>query len=424
VRIGIIGAGAAGLTTAWLLERDHDVTLFESDERLGGHAHTIDIEAHGRRFGVDAGFQFFGPGPAYSAFNRLLAALEVPVRSYPATMTLYRERERQHVALPPLRRGRVIWPSLTPHALQDLVRFRGFLRGIPSFLARHDTTVTIEEYLDSRRLPSTFVERFLYPMLLALWCVDLSQLKQFAAYNALFYLGSALPDGFRPPEQLEIPGGMGAYVDALARDLERAEVRTGARVERISHDGGVFALEDARGARREFDRIVIATNPGQALALVRHLRGLDTVSEQLGRLRSFDTTIAIHGDRSLMPRRESAWSVVNVRWDGAHSQLSIWNPDRRLPVFRSWVTYEERLPEPLYAVATYEHLLVTVDHFDAQLRLKRSHGQAGVWLAGLYMDDADSHESAVRSAVTIARALAPDAARLRLLEGRQKAPPQ
>jgi hypothetical protein len=58
------------------------------------------------------------------------------------------------------------------------------------------------------------------------------------------------------------------------------------------------------------------------------------------------------------------------------------------------------------------------------VRLKRSHGQAGVWLAGLYMDDADSHESAVRSAVTIARALAPDAARLRLLEGRQKAPPQ
>ena len=183
-------------------------------------------------------------------------------------------------------------------------------------------------------------------MLLALWCVELSQLKQFAAYNALFYLGAALPDGLRPPQQLEIPGGMRTYVDALTRDLDRAEVRRGAGVHRISRDGGVFSVEDYRGSRREFDQIVIATGPGQALALTRSLRGFEPVNDQLRRFRSFDTTIAIHGDRSLMPLRESAWSVVNVRWDGTHSQLSIWNPERRLPVFRSWVTYEERLPRP------------------------------------------------------------------------------
>lgn len=423
MRIGIIGAGGAGLTSAWLLEQDHDVTLFEADARLGGHAHTIDINVDGRRVPVDAGFQFFGPGQSYATFNRLLAALEVPVRSYSATMTLFRERENQHVAMPPLRAGHPVWPSLRLAALQDLLRFRRFLRGIPSFLARHDTTVTLEDHIDSQRLPPRFVERFLYPMLLALWCVELSQLKQFAAYNALFYLGAALPDGWHPPQQLEIPGGMRTYVEALAHDLRRGEVRCGARVDSIAREGDVLVIQDSQGMRCEFDQIVVATGPTRASALLRPLRGLEPMSDQLDRFRTFNTTIAIHGDRALMPADESAWSVVNVRWDGTHSQLSIWNPESRLPVFRSWVTYEQRLPEPLYAVAEYEHLLVTVDHFAAQARLKELLGLAGVWLTGLYMDDADSHESAVRSAVTIARRLAPDSARLRvLLAGNEKGP--
>ncbi len=70
MRIGIIGAGGAGLTAAWLLEQDHDVTLFEAEERLGGHAHTIDIDgARASGSAVDAGFQFFGPGPYLRALS-------------------------------------------------------------------------------------------------------------------------------------------------------------------------------------------------------------------------------------------------------------------------------------------------------------------------------------------------------------------
>jgi predicted NAD/FAD-binding protein len=70
MRIGIIGGGAAGLATAWLLEQDHDVTLFEKDDRLGGHAHTVDIDVGGRPLSVDAGFQFFARSAAYATSPR------------------------------------------------------------------------------------------------------------------------------------------------------------------------------------------------------------------------------------------------------------------------------------------------------------------------------------------------------------------
>ena len=117
MRIGVIGGGAAGLTTAWLLDGDHDVTVFERDDRLGGHAHTIDIEAHGRRLAVDAGFQFFGAGTAYEIFNRLLDVLDVERRTYSASITVFdSENAGASVAMPPVRDGRPVWSSLTPSA--------------------------------------------------------------------------------------------------------------------------------------------------------------------------------------------------------------------------------------------------------------------------------------------------------------------
>jgi predicted NAD/FAD-binding protein len=417
MRIGIIGGGGAGLASAWLLEQDHDVTLYEADERLGGHAHTVEIEAHGEQFGVDAGFQFFGPGPAYATFNRLLDALEVPRESYGATITLYRSQRRQHVVLPPFRRGWPVWVSLTPSAICDMIRFRRFLEGVPDFLAQHDTGVTIAEYVERQGLPESFTRRFLMPLLLAFWCVEPDDFAQFAAYSALFYVGAAAQKGLRPPDQIEIKGGMKTYIDHLVRSLGRADVRVGAAVSRIEREADGFLVQDVTGGRRTFDQVVVATGARQAGDLLSRVDGAGQLTRQLARFRYFGTTIAVHGDRRLMPRCRSAWSVVNARWDGAHSQLSIWNPVRGLPVFRSWVSYEERMPEPLYATATYEHLMMTVDHFDAQRELKALRGHGGIWLAGLYADDADSHESAVRSAVEIARRLAPGSRRLRLIDG-------
>ena len=205
---------------------------------------------------------------------------------------------------------------------------------------------------------------------------------------------------------------MKTYIDALAGSLERTALHRGAAVTRVTRDGDGYVIEDEAGGQHPVDQVILATNARQALGLVEHLPDLEPVCRELRRFEYFDTTIAIHGDRRLMPDRESAWSVVNARWDGSHSQLSIWNREHGLPVFKSWVTFDAELPEPLYAVATYEHGKVTPEYFDAQRRLKDLQGLGGVWLAGLYTDDADSHEGAVRSAVTVAESLAPGSKRL------------
>lgn len=417
MRIGIIGGGAAGLSSAWLLEQDHDVTLFERDLRLGGHAHTIDFVVDGERIAVDAGFQFFARSPAYAAFNRLLDALEVPRTSYPATLTVARADGTRPVVMPPFRRGRPVWASLTPRALVHLVRFRRFLSRLPAFLAEHDTTVTIAEYVERCRLPKAFVDDFLFPLLLAFWCVDLDDFRRFAAYNALYYLGANLPRGLAPPQQSEIPGGLRTYVDALAASLERATILTGSPVEAITRDGDGLLVVDAGGTQHPFDHLVLACDARTAHDLLAGVPEAADMAEQLARFGYFDTTIAIHGDRRLMPQDEAAWSVVNVRAEGRHSSLTIWSPERGADVFKSWVTYDAEPPQPLYATATYRHGLIDTEYFDAQRRLRPLQGRGGISLAGLYTADADSHESAILSAVAVAERLAPGSARLALLRG-------
>ena len=123
-------------------------------------------------------------------------------------------------------------------------------------------------------------------------------------------------------------------------------------------------------------------------------------------------------DARLMPANRQYWSVVNTRYDGHYSANTIWKGwQSRQPIFKSWVTYVARLPEPLYGVTTFDHPSVTASYFDAQKQLIGRQGQGRVWLAGLYLHDVDCHESAILSAVRVAQKLAPGAARLRKLLG-------
>jgi predicted NAD/FAD-binding protein len=107
---------------------------------------------------------------------------------------------------------------------------------------------------------------------------------------------------------------------------------------------------------------------------------------------------------------------VNIRFDGTYSQLTIWKPWKsQIPVFKSWITYDTQLPEPLYAIAKYHHARVDAAYFYAQKALQAYQGRHNLWLAGTYMHDVDCHESAVLSGVKVAQALAPNSARLKQL---------
>lgn len=417
MQIGIIGAGVAGLTAAWLLDHDHAVTLFEKQSRLGGHSDTIQVEREGETIGIEAGFEFFSES-MYPNFYRLLTLLHVPVHKFPLTATFYRTDPCAITMLPPYRNGRVIWPACRPRALAEMVQLARVLRLATPLMNAADTSITLSQFLDGIALSAAVKERFIYPFLLAGWCVELEEFKQFIAYDVLRYPFLHQPAGLKLAQWLEVAGGTQAYVNSMARELSGTRSMTAAGIAGITRANGGLAVRMADGSTHQFDQLIVATNASEARELLAQLDGAEVAREILSAFEYFPTTIAVHGDRRLMPANEQHWSVANVRYDGRHSQNTIWKGWKsKRPVFKSWVTYDTRMPEPLYASVNYQHPKVNAQYFRAQPRLAALQGNEGLWFAGMYTCGVDSHESAILSSMAVAQKLAPRSARLKQLAG-------
>lgn len=415
MHIGIIGGGGAGLVTAWLLEAEHKVTVYEEASRLGGHAYTIPVEVDGQTAMLDAGFEFFSEA-MFPTFTRLLRRLNAPLRPYAATVTFYTTDQRQVMILPPSRHGHVYWPGLAPRPLANLLQLAYLLWSARKLMQRRDNTLTLQQFVD--RVPflsRNFKTTFLYPFLLAQWCVEPDEFHQFMAYNALRYSYMHQKLSLRPPQMLDLDGGLHVYIRLVQQELQYAQVRLSAKLLNIQRTKHGLQVQAADGSVQVYDALVLTTNAQVASHLLAGVDGMEEASHQLGRVAYFPTTIALHGDTRLMPAHHKHWSVVNIRYDGAHAQNSVWKPWRHpasKPIFKSWVSHENYLPEPLYATATFVHPKINRDYFEAQKAVQNLQGQHGIWFAGVQTYDVDCHESVILSAVQIARQLSPDSPRL------------
>lgn len=412
MRIGIVGGGAAGLIGAWLLEADHEVTLFESDPALGGHAKSHTVTVNGARFDVNPGFHFISP-KLQPTLVRLLTQLRINTTPYGMTCTFYDAASTRALALPPLGNLARIQTALKPANLKTLLHLRRVLAHANGLTLESDSDRTLETFLAPMPLPESFTRDFLYPFLASNWGVPDAEVPAFSAPNALLY---AHRNQGLNPRWLEVDGGMGVYVQALRDACARTQFCTGRAIVRVCPaEHGVDVINDA-GSTTHFDRVILATN-AETAARALDGPGTDEIKNALAGFEYFDTRIAIHGDASVMPRDRALWSVVNLRRDGAACAIHHWAGWRtRAPVFRSWVTHATRPVAHVHAEFAYRHPKPTPAYFAAQRALAGVQGRGGLWFAGMYTGGYDNHESAVQSAVRIARTLAPDSARLRALD--------
>jgi len=415
MRIGIIGGGASGLASAWLLEEQHDVTLFEKQDRLGGHAQTVDVEVDGVKVPIDAGFDFFAQR-LWPTFCRLLSILDAPVHRYAGTTTLYTSDNAHVHRMPFIRNGRVCWSIFRPDTLSKMVQFQSALKTASRLIEARNTSLTVEAFTEGLPLSRSFKDQFLYPLVQAIWCTEPHDFRRFSAYNAFKYYVCCEVGKFSQFYFNEVIGGSRAYIEQLVKGLKRTSICTGTEIKRVRSQTQRYAVEDGSGAFHEFDHLIVATNAQVARAVVKELDSVETLQTELGKVQYFKGTIAIHGDTRFMPANRNHWSVFNIRHDGTHSALSVWKEWKsRTPVFKSWVTFEPRMPQPLYFTETYDHPKVSPHYFEAQRAVAGLQGINNLWLAGLYTHDIDSHEGAVLSAVKIAQRLSPQSSNLKQL---------
>jgi predicted NAD/FAD-binding protein len=305
--------------------------------------------------------------------------------------------------------------DLRPAAVATLLQLRHALTVAAELDTTDDWSTTVGEFIDGLRLTSSFKSEFLYPFVTALLGTSLTDSRRMSARAALRYPVHHQPASpLRPFEFLEVEGGVECYVQALAAQLRRAEIRLGARIESVRREGGRYLVQDG-ASTHAFDQLIIAAPARDAAVLLRGLPGSERLQETLARIEYIETHIAIHSDPSLLPPDRSTWSACNMTYDGRACEFSMW-PGRSagVDVFKSWITHQGRTPQALHQRYRYFHPLMTPDYFRAQARVARHQGEAGLWLAGSYTQDIDSHESGVRSAIAVAEQLLPQSNFLRL----------
>ena len=314
MRIAVIGAGVSGLVSAYLLRRSHEVVLFEAEERIGGHVHTVDVNAEDGTWAVDTGFIVFNRGN-YPGFCRLLERLGVASQASDMSFAVRDDRdgtEYRGSSLDTLfvQRRNLLRPRFWGMA-RDILRF---FREASTLLAA-DAELTLGEWLDARRYGRAFQEQHILPMGAALWSMPLDDVRRFPARHFAAFLANHHMLQVRDrPVWRTVQGGSRTYVEALLRGW-RHEVRTGTPISRVERRPDRVLVTPLGGSTETFDHVVLACHSDQALAMLGD--ATDREHEVLGAIGYRDNDVVLHGDAgAVLPRRRKAWASWNYRVDG------------------------------------------------------------------------------------------------------------
>ncbi len=402
--IAVIGSGVSGLGAAWALSERHNVTLIERDQRLGGHARTIDVSMGDRMIPVDAGFIVFNHRN-YPNLTNLLATLGVETEATDMSFSI--KSDRYEFAATP----RAIFS--TPSHLTSR-RTWSILRGINRFrkeVAEHASVpksdATLIDYLRDGGYPEPFVTDYLLPLAAAVWSGAGTDAASMPVGTFLHFLANHGLFELERPRWRTISGGSREYVDRISKEI--TTVRAGVDVTAIRRvDAGVEV--ETTDERLRFDDVVIATHAPQAIEL---LAGdlADDERDILGAFRYAPNRAVVHRDPTFMPRRKGAWSAWNAvgTRPGSEQPVSVtyWmnrlqNLDERHDVF---ITLNpEREPDQIIDDIWYAHPQFSPDTDRAQRRLPSIQGRGGVWYAGAWTGYG-FHEDGLQSGLTVAAAL-------------------
>jgi predicted NAD/FAD-binding protein len=412
LRVGVIGAGIAGLGAAWALAEKHSVTLFERDSRPGGHSHTIDLDLPEGRLPVDTGFIVFNDR-TYPNLRALFDHLGVATRPTEMSFAASMDDGRFEYSGTDLR-GLFAQKRnlLRPRMWRMLADTRRFYREARVAAAADGGATTLGDYLHHAGYGADFVGDHLLPMGGAIWSSSPAQVLRHPLRSFVRFCDNhGLLQLRDRPQWRTVVGGSRTYVRELLADRP-LELRLDAKIARVERLAGGPAIFFEDGSRQNFDAVVVAAHADQAL----HLLAQPTGEEQrlLGAMRYQPNLAVVHCDTDLMPRRRAAWSSWNVLarvGDKTDRQICVtyWmNRLQHLPTATPvLVTLNpERLPraEKTFATFNYAHPLFDTAALRAQQDLWRLQGQGGVWFCGAYFG-AGFHEDGLQSGLAVAEAL-------------------
>lgn len=407
MRIAIIGAGISGLSAAYALKDAHDVTLFEKEPRLGGHANTLTVDYDGARIPVDTGFMVFNTRtyPNLCAlFDHLGVETVASDMSFSVSAGAGREWSSNGLG------GVFAWKrNLASPAflcmLGDIVRFSAQARA--DLQERAVTAATLEQYVARLKLGDGFLRNYLLPMGAAIWSTPERDMLRYPAETFLRFCDNHRLLHAKRPKWRTVAGGSQTYVAALKSQLGK-RARAGAPIVAAHRTAEGISLEAANGNAGTFDQVVFACHAGEAAAILAS--EAPAARAALLDMRTAPNTAYLHRDTALMPRRAAAWASWNyLKSDDERVCVTYWmnklqHIDQARPLFVTLNPAALPAPEKTFARLTYDHPQFDAAALRAQNIVRGLQGRDGFWFAGAWLGYG-FHEDGLASGLAVARAL-------------------
>lgn len=407
-RIAVVGAGISGLAAADLLRVSHDVVLYESEQRLGGHARTRTVTSPAGSIDVDTGFIVYNE-VNYPLLTKMFAALGIETKDSDMSFGLrYGEGELEFCASSLSGIFAQKRNLASPRYLRMLSDITRFFRSAKSVLSEAGDP-TLGDFLDRLRLGPWFKDRFLVPMGAAIWSTPPERMLEFPAKTFVrFFDNHGLLSVAGHHRWRTVSGGSQRYVERLAQRLGSAS-RLNARVADVRSAGNSFEVTTDWGDRDRFDEVVFACHADAALSAIGD--ATDAERRILGAFEFRDNEAFLHSDERLMPKAKAAWSswVYAAGGEREHARVSVtyWmNRLQSLPGLPLFVTLNpdrEISAGKIHDRHVFRHPMFSRQSVAAQDALSSIQGKRGLWFCGAWARNG-FHEDGLWSAVRVAQA--------------------
>ena len=404
MKIAIIGSGVSGNTLAWHLSKQHEVTVFEADGHIGGHTHTHEIDAFGKRYNIDTGFIVYNDW-TYPNFIEMLDTLGVETQSSDMSFSVHDEAsglEYNGTSLNSLfaQRRNLFRPSFIG-MIRDILRFN---QEAPALLDEHQADMPFGEYLKLNGYGEKFIAHYVIPMGSAIWSASPDQMFEFPAkFFIRFFHNHGMLSVSDRPEWRVIKGGSKAYVEKLTQAF-KDNIRLNTPIESVQRKNEGVIVKPKNQAAELFDWVFFACHSDQALAILEDASN-DEI-EILGGIPYQNNQIVLHTDMSLMPKKKLAWAAWNYHI--TKQPLNLAAVTYNMNILQSLESPEPFLvtlnhtsqidPNKIIKTLNYTHPVFTPKGIAAQLRHAEISGVNRTGYAGAYWRNG-FHEDGVASAL-------------------------
>ena len=411
MRIAVVGSGVSGLTTAWMLKRHHQVTLFEKSDRLGGHSNTVDVAFADQNIAVDTGFIVFNDAN-YPNFRKFIDHLGVRSEESDMSFSVSLDRGQFEYCGTSLR-TLLAQPSnlVNPRfwaLLKEIVRFNTI--GRREAQNARPCTLSLSGFLDNHRFSNDFRDRYLLPMAAAIWSAPTKSILDFPTDTLIrFFDNHALLGANGHHVWHTLSGRSRDYVQRLEMELG-SSVQRNARIIAAKRSENGVEIVDSGGHRSTFDHLVLACHADQTVPILMDADEREYAA--LGAFKFLPNTAVLHSDVSFMPKRKATWASWNYQASksadrAANVCVTYWmnrlqNIDPSYPLFVTMNPKQPPREDLVHATFRYDHPTFDMTAMQAQKIMPHLQGYRRTWYAGAWLGSG-FHEDGINSALAVAQ---------------------